>query len=127
LQKIGLDPAKDVTLVTLGAVQNQLAALQSGAVKGGAFPPPEALVLDEQGFPTLVDLAAAKVPAPETCMIVTRAYLNTHRAIIQSYVDAIVEALAKAKQDKPFTLQVLNKYLKLTDEKVVSGTYDFYV
>jgi len=58
--------------------------------------------------------------------VVRRDYLNAHRDLAQRYVDSLVQAVVKAKQDKAFTLQVLRKYQKVDDERLLEGTYDFY-
>ena len=59
--------------------------------------------------------------------IATRAFVNGNRDVTQRYVDAIVEAIAREKKDRPFALDVLKTYLKVTDTSALNATYDHYV
>lgn len=127
LDKLGLDPSQDVTIQSVPSPKARMAALLSGAIKGGPTHPPESLELEAHGFHALIDLAALHIPAADDCVIVPRAWLSTNRQLAQSYVDSLVQATARMKKDKPFTVGVLEKYLKSTDDKAMASTYDFYV
>jgi len=83
--------------------------------------------LEAHAFHALIDLAALNIPAADDCVIVPRAWSSTNRQLAQSYVDSLVQATARMKKDKPFTVGVLEKYLKSTDDKAMASTYDFYV
>ncbi len=127
LRRLGLDPSKDVTIQALGNVTNLTTGMLGGAVYAGPGHPPDTVRLLAAGFKVILDLAKEKVPATDNCTVVTRAYLNAHRNLVQRYIDAQIEAIAVAKKDKPTTLKVLGKLLKLDDQTALSQTYDFYV
>jgi hypothetical protein len=46
---------------------------------------------------------------------------------VQRYVDALVEATAHLRQDKPGTVSVLKKYYKTDDDGAMGAAYDFHV
>ena len=130
LQKLGLDPAKDVTVQALGSTANLTKGMLGGAVYAGPGHPPDTVQLLASGFKVIVDLAADKVPATDNGTMVLKSYLNANRQVVQSYIDAEVEAIAAAKKDKTRTVQILVKLLKLDatkDADALSQTYDFYV
>jgi NitT/TauT family transport system substrate-binding protein len=128
LRQNGLDPTKDVTIVATGSAQNRTAALLSGAIQGGmAGGPPDTLELEARGLHPLFDLAALKLPAANTSVIAQRSWVNAHRDMVQRYVDALVEATAQLRQDKPGTVAVLKKYYKTDDDVAMSAAYDFHV
>jgi NitT/TauT family transport system substrate-binding protein len=127
LRQNGLDPTKDVTIIATGSAQNRTAALLSGAIQGGmAGGPPDTLDLESRGLHPLFDLAALKLPAANTSVIAQRSWLNTHRDVTQRYVDALIEATAHLKQDKPGTVTVLKKYYASEDEVAMAAAYDFH-
>ena len=71
LQRLKLDPNKDVTKQALGSVANLTAAMIGGAVYAGPGHPPDTVLLLKNGFKVIVDLAAEKIPATDNCTVVT--------------------------------------------------------
>ncbi len=127
LSKVGLDPDKDVSIVAVGSLANRTAALLSGAIDAGLAQPPDQLALEDKGFHVIYDLAAQKLPSVGDCIVVQRTYLNSNRAVIQQYIDSIVQAIAATKKNKEASLPVLSKYLKTDDQRALGVTYDFFV
>jgi NitT/TauT family transport system substrate-binding protein len=127
LTKVGLDPQKDVTIVAVGSLQNRMAALFSGAIDGGVAQPPDQIALEDKGFHVLYDLAAQKLPSVGDCIVVKRDFLNSHKDVLQRYVDSIVQAIAYNKKNKEPTLPILSKYLQNDDQRAIGVTYDFFV
>lgn len=127
LQRLKLDPNKDVTKTALGSVANLTKAMLGGAVYAGPGHPPDTVLLLKSGFKVIVDLAAEKIPATDNCTIVRKSYLAANRQTVQAYIDAEIEAIAMAKKDKPTTVKALGKLLSLDDQEALSQAYDFYV
>jgi len=127
LEKKGLNPDTDVSIIAVGSASNRLAAMESGAIVGGVAFPPGSLKLESQGFHTLVDLSALKAPAAIGTGVLNRSYFNANHAVAQKYVDSVVEAIARARKDEPFVVNVLEKYFKSSDTKAMQSTYDYFV
>jgi NitT/TauT family transport system substrate-binding protein len=127
LRNVGLDPDKDVTIVSVGSLENRMAALFQGAIDGGVAQPPEQLALEDKGFHIIYDLAAQKVPAAGGGIVVQRSWLKANRDVAQRYIDSLVEAAARSRQDKQLAIKVLQKYLNTDDQRSLEATYDFFV
>ncbi|HEX6510948.1 MAG TPA: ABC transporter substrate-binding protein, partial [Chloroflexota bacterium] len=127
LQKLGLQPDKDVSLVQVGSLQARTSAMQSGAVQGSMTLPPDDVTLEDQGFHSLLDLADYNIPASNNSISLQGAWLNAHHAEAQKYVDSIVQSVARLKKDRPFALQVMQKYMKLDDQRLLGVAYDYYI
>ncbi len=132
LQKLGLDPAKDVTIQAFGNTANLAAAMLGGAAYAGPGHPPDTVKLLANGFKPIVDLAAEKIPATDNCTVVLKSWADKNPQALQAYIDAEVETIGIAKKDKTKTLPILAKLLKLDmtkadDASAVSQTYDFYI
>src|SRR5260221_525346 len=95
LKAAGLDPDKDVTIVAVGSHANRTAALLAGSIDAGVDGPPEDIELVKAGLIALVDLAGQKLPAANTGVIMSRAYLNPNKDTVQAYVDSLTVAPAK--------------------------------
>ncbi|HEY3126560.1 MAG TPA: ABC transporter substrate-binding protein, partial [Candidatus Limnocylindria bacterium] len=132
LKRLGLDPAKDVTIQSFGSVANLTTAMLGGAAYAGPGHPPDTVKLLAGGFKVIYDLGAEKIPATDNCTIVLKSWADKNPAAVQSYIDAEIEAIAIAKKDKAKTIPILAKLLKLDtakpdDAAALSQTYDFYV
>lgn len=125
LKKVGLDPEKDVNIVTVGSSQNRTAALQAGAIQGGMDQPPSSYALEKQGLHALFDMASLKLPTVNNGIIVQGAWLKSHRAEAQKYVDGIVQGIARSKKDRAFATQTLAKYMKLDDQDAAKRSVDY--
>jgi NitT/TauT family transport system substrate-binding protein len=127
LPKVGLDPEKDVQIVPVESHANRTAALLSGQIQGAVDDPPDSVELERKGLHPLLNLAQLKLPAANTVIAVRRGWLAEHRDLAQKYVDSIVQAIARAKKDKLFTIGVLKKYFNSTDDQAMSIAYDFFM
>ncbi len=126
LKKMGLDPDKDVSILAVGSSTQRTAAMLAGSIQAGVSQPPDSLAVEAKGFHVLYDLASQHLPSANTSVVVTRAYLNANRDVVQRYVDSLVLGIKKLKADRAFGIQVLKKYFKSDDEKAMAATYDFY-
>jgi ABC-type nitrate/sulfonate/bicarbonate transport system substrate-binding protein len=130
LKKLGLDPAKDVTIQAFGSTANLTKGMLGGAAYAGPGHPPDTVALLAGGFKVIYDLAAQNLPATDNCTIVLRSWAEKNPQALQGYIDAEIEAIAIAKKDKAKTLPILAKLLKMDtakDADALSQTYDYYV
>jgi NitT/TauT family transport system substrate-binding protein len=127
LPKLGLVPDTDVTVFSTGSTANATAALLGGGVSATLSSPPDTLKLEAAGFHSLAKMADLNLPTTATALLVTRSYLNANKPVVQRYVDSIVQAIAKARADRPGTIAALKKYLKSEDDKGMQAAYDWYV
>jgi NitT/TauT family transport system substrate-binding protein len=127
LKRNGIDPDKDVDIVSVGSHANRTAALLSGQVAAGVDDVPSDKALLAAGLTALIDLAAAKVPAADSAIVFQRSYVSAHKAAVQAYVDSMVQALAYARANKDATIAILGKYFKITDTPLMERTYTFFL
>ncbi|HLZ47764.1 MAG TPA: ABC transporter substrate-binding protein [Candidatus Limnocylindria bacterium] len=127
LKAAGLDPDHDVDIVAVGSHSQRTAALLAGSIDAGVDDPPEDLKLVQAGLTVLIDLAAQKLPAANTGVIMDRKFLTANKDTVQAYVDSLTIARAKMKTDKAGATAVLGKYFKLTDQAALDGAYDFFI
>jgi NitT/TauT family transport system substrate-binding protein len=127
LKANGLDPDKDVQIVAVGSHANRTAALLNGSIDAGVDDPPEDQELVKAGLNPLIDIAAQKLPAANTGIIVQRSYLSANKDIVQAYVDATVIARARMAKDKEGSISVIQKYFKITETESPTHAYNFFV
>jgi NitT/TauT family transport system substrate-binding protein len=127
LRRSGMDPDRDVTIVPVGNVPTRAAALMQGGLQATVLNPPSSLTVEDNGFHPLINMAELKLPAVSQTTIAQRSWVASHRELVQKYVDTLIEAGERMRQDKPGTVKLISKYLKNDDERAMSYTYDFYV
>jgi ABC-type nitrate/sulfonate/bicarbonate transport system substrate-binding protein len=127
LKAAGFDPDKDFQIVAVGSHANRTAALLNGSIDAGVDDPPEDQELVKAGLSVVLDLAAQKLPAANTGIIVQRSYLDANKDVIQAYVDATVIARARMAKDKDGAIAVLQKYFKITETESPTHAYNFFI
>ncbi len=125
LQQLGLSPS-DVAITPLGTVPNVDSALIAGSIAAAASHPPATYVYQQHGFIDMVDLAQKRIPNVNTGLAAMASYIEANPKIVQSVVDAIVEALQREKSDKAYVEAELREHMGIKDEAVLEFTYNFY-
>jgi NitT/TauT family transport system substrate-binding protein len=126
LQKINLEPEKDVTILQLGGLPEILAAMQSGAIHGGALSSPALTKAKHLGFKEMMDLGNLGIQYPGLCYMATEAYIKAHRPIVINFLKAIIESTHSLVRNKDFTIRVLKKYTKIDEPAVLDETYELF-
>src|SRR5712692_1073254 len=126
LRRLGLDPDKDVNIISLSDAQTRSAALLSGKAQAGMDSPPGSLKLEAAGLHPLVNLAAEKIPADNNTIVGQRSWVNANRPLVQKIVDSLVQGAARAKNDKAFGLATMKKYYKDDNDAEMVPSYEFY-
>jgi NitT/TauT family transport system substrate-binding protein len=128
LPRFGIDPDRDVMLITTGSIPNVTAALFSGAIDGAPLvvTPASFKAVEQGGFHEVFDFATEGGPYPGDVTVVRRDYVNQHRDVVQKYVDSVVQGVARFKADRAYAIQVAKKYLDEPDESLVARTYDYF-
>lgn len=126
LPTFGLDPLKDVSMVYLGSPQARVPALLAGSVDGSPITVPDNVRVESAGFHSLFDMSQLKLEAVTQVAQTQRSWLAGHREAMQGFIDGLVEANARIRKDKAFTLEMMHKHLKYDDERMYEVAYQYY-
>ncbi len=124
LERYGLEPGKDVTILQLGNVPAILSALEAGKVQGAMLSPPTTLRAKKAGFPVLADLQMLGLEYQHTGIATTRTLIKSKPELVRDFMRAYVEGIHYAKTHRKETLDVLAKYLRTDDKDVLEETYE---
>ena len=124
LEKYGLDPNKDVTILQLGNQPAQFAALEAGKVQGAMLSAPTTLRAKKSGFPVLADLQMLGLEYQHTGITTTRTLIKAKPDMVRDFMKAYVEGIHYAKTHRKETVEILGKYLRIDDKDVLEETYD---
>jgi NitT/TauT family transport system substrate-binding protein len=126
LQKFGLVPDKDITLLQIGGTSTRLAALSKGTVDSTILTPEFFLLAKKAGFTILVDPTQYNIAFPQLEVITTRSFLKSHRDVALRYMRGILEGIHNYKNDREGSIRALSKYLRINDRDALEEVYRIY-
>jgi NitT/TauT family transport system substrate-binding protein len=121
LQKLGLNPMKDVTLVQIGTIPERLSALESGKVQAAMLNAPDNFRAQKRG---LYNLMEVRLPYQGIGVGTTRTFIRENPDVVRRYVKSQIEAVHRLKTDREAGIRVLAKYLNIQDREVLERAYD---
>ena len=124
-KKKGLNPDRDVTLITTGGDPDRIVALSSGAVEGAALSHPAYGRAQKLGFSMLWD-SAKEMNYPWIEITTRRTIVKSEREMIMNYMKAHLEGIALFKKDRDFGKKVIKKTLRVDDEDLLNESYEIF-
>ncbi|MGH7854354.1 MAG: ABC transporter substrate-binding protein, partial [Candidatus Binatia bacterium] len=124
LERYGLAPDKDVTILQAGNMPAIVASLESGKVQGAMLSAPFTLKARNMGFPMLADLQMLGLEYQHTGLATTQALIKSRPDLVRNAMKAYVEGIHYYKTHRAESLAVLAKYLKTDDADVLTDLYE---
>ena len=112
LQKLGLNPEKDVTIVQVGGQTERFAALKANTVDGTVVIPPLIGAAQRLGYNGLINMTKLGIPYPQEGVVVSRQILTTRREMVIRFLKAYIEGVKELKADKEFAVGILKTVLQ---------------
>jgi len=125
LQKHGLQPEKDVTLLQIGGMPELAAAFSKRLIVAAPFSSPTNLRAKKAGAHVLIDMAKSGVSFPHTNIASTRSYLRSNRDVAVNFLKAYSEGIQRMIKDEAFTKKVIRKYTRDDDDEILETTYQY--
>ena len=127
LPKLGLEPDTDVTFISLGSIANQVAGLQSGAIDGTIIVDgPDSYKMQNAGYPSLFDVSKLDVPYVDAVIHMKSSFIDSHKEVVQNYIDAVIESTLLMRSSKDLSIQELSKIFQGNAADSYPSTYDYY-
>ena len=125
LRKFGLDPVKDVTIVQIGGIPELLAAMKAGAISGGSMSPPVLTATKKAGFKEFADFDILDYKYPAVAIATTRSFIQRQRATTLNFLRGEIEGIHAIKTQKSFAVNVLKKYMRISDPEILEEGYQY--
>lgn len=128
LKKLGLNPAKDVTLMQIGDQSSRFAALQANTIQGVLIAPPLTLLAKQRGFNPMLDLTQAAIPWSQELVLANAGLVKTNPELTREFLKGFIDGLKLWHTDKTKTMELLARFMKLDvkgDREVLDEAYEF--
>ncbi len=127
LRKMGLEPDKDVAIVQItGGMSGRFSAVISKRVHGAVITPLFAVKARELGLRQLIDLTEFSPKVEATGLATSRGFIKNQRDTVGSFMKAFLEGIHVMKTNKAKSIEVLGKYLRISDVESLEGARRFY-
>ena len=124
LRKLGLDPAKDVSLRSIGVLYDRIAAMQKGIVQFTVLTEAEKPIVDKLGYSVLLDLISPFFPSTR------HLHDGKDHKRAAGYGAAVysgyVEAIHYFKTRKEETIKIISKYSRVEDRNVLEHAWSWF-
>ena len=126
LQRVGLDPERDLIIMQLGAGPEIVAALEVGRIQAAALTTRYAIPFLERGWPVLVDLSETGLVYPSSCVTSSRAYVRREPRTTEDFLRAYVAAIHLIKKDQRLAEKSFSKWLREKDPAIIKRSVAAY-
>ena len=127
LEKYGLIPDKDVSILQIGSQPARFSAMETGKIHGVMIAIPLTAKAKKMGLNTLADLQMLGLEYQHTGLAVTRNLIKTQPDLVRNILRAFVEAIYYMKTHRRESLTILAKYLKTDDADALDEAYESIV
>ncbi len=126
LRRKGIDPEKDVKIITAGDNPSRLAAVSKGIIQFGIMPEPFVREAEKIGLKDFFNIASLKIPFWWNAVLVQESTLRSKRPLLLKFTRAMMEAVHYIKTEKEASKAIFSKNLRLTDPEGLERAYRDY-
>jgi NitT/TauT family transport system substrate-binding protein len=127
LEYLGLDADRDkITILAVGDQNIMAHVLEAGTIDATVLDGVQSRRLSALGFPRLVDLNKYNLPILGSGFVMREANIQKNPQLAENLLKAIIEgaAFSLSPVQKPNTLKILQKYLKVSERDAEEGYWD---
>ncbi len=119
----GIDPARDVTIIAMGAADTRFSALVGGAIEASMLIAPVSFYAKDQGFRELVAFQDLGFVLPSGGIVARDETLKNDPLVTESFVRATIMGFLYMRDNRAGTLRVISKMLRI-DDATAGKLYD---
>ena len=124
LDKFGLVPDRDVTILEIGSQPARFAALESGKIQAAMVAIPLTRRAKTLGFHALADLQMLGLEYQHTGLATTEALIRARPELVRNVMKAYVEGIHYYKTRRAGSLGILAKYLKTPSVEILTEVHE---
>jgi ABC-type nitrate/sulfonate/bicarbonate transport system substrate-binding protein len=127
LKRVGIDPAKDVTILQIGDEPARIAAIMSGNIDGTVANAPFGMEAERLKLSIIADSVKMSVPFFNTGLLGSKKYLERQEAKVLNFLRAYLEAIKILKTERDYSVKALSQFTKVQNLKAMQEGYDYFV
>ncbi|HEY1370891.1 MAG TPA: ABC transporter substrate-binding protein [Candidatus Binatia bacterium] len=114
LRRLGLNPEKDVTIVSAGGAGERFAAVSGGHLRATVLQPPFTLLARKAGFPILIDLSKQDFEYIISGPLTTRSFIRSDRETVMNFMRGLADGMDfyRDEKNKDRVIKFLGEYYR---------------
>jgi ABC-type nitrate/sulfonate/bicarbonate transport system substrate-binding protein len=126
LKRLGIDPAKDVSILQIGDEPARVAAIKSGNIEGTVVNAPFSSEAEKLKLNVIADSVKMNVPFFNTGLLGSKKYLEKQDAKVMNFLRAYLEAIKILKTEREYSVKALAQFTRVPDLKAIQEGYDYF-
>lgn len=126
LERNGLNPDKDVTILALGRQDDLHIALKTGRISAAIYSPPRNLMLYRDGFHKLAFSGDYLPHYPIGGLGATDELLKRKPSEVLSFIRGTLKGLAYYRQNRSESIKFMARELKVNDDSLAAQMFDWH-
>ncbi|MBI2358564.1 MAG: ABC transporter substrate-binding protein [Deltaproteobacteria bacterium] len=126
LERNGLSPDRDVTLIEIGRQEEMIVALKTGRISAALLSPPRNLLLYREKFTKLAYVGDYMPAAPTGGIGLTDEKLRKNRGEVLAFVRGTLKGLKYYRQNRSESVKLIAKELRLDDTSLAAEIFDWH-
>ncbi len=126
LKRLGIDPAKDVSILQIGDEPARVAAIKSGNIEGTVVNAPFSSEAERLKLNVMADSVKMDIPFFNTGLLGSRKYLEKQDAKVMNFLRAYLEAIKILKTEREYSVKALAQFTRVPDLKAIQEGYDYF-
>ena len=126
LKRLGVDPAKEVTILQIGDEPSRVAAIMSGNIDGTVANAPFGIEATRLKLNVIADSVKMGIPFFNTGLLGSKKYLDKQEGKVLNFLRAYLEAIKILKTEKEYSVKALAQFTRVQNLKAVQEGYDYF-
>jgi NitT/TauT family transport system substrate-binding protein len=126
LRRLGIDPARDVTILQIGDEPARVAALLSGNIDGSVANAPFGSEAQRLNLNVVADSVKMDIPFFNTGLLGSKKYLEKHGGKVLNFLRAYLEAIKILKTEREYSIRTLARFTRVQNLQAVQEGYDYF-
>ena len=127
LKRVGVDPAKEATILQIGDEPARIAAIKSGNIDGTVANAPFGIEAERLKLNVVADSVKMDIPFFNTGLLGSRRYLDKQEAKVMNFLRAYLEAIKVLKTEREYSIKALAQFTRVQNLKAVQEGYDYFI
>ena len=126
LNRLGVDPVKEATILQIGDEPARIAAVTSGNVDGTVVNAPFGSEAERLKLNVIADSVKMNIPFFNTGMLGSKRYLDKQDVKVMNFLRAYLEAIKILKTEREYSIKALAQFTRVTNLKAIAEGLEYF-